>query len=624
MVNSAAITKDGDPDWEEILASQNFAHPDETYERFQSIDEIDSAVANSEPVPFTSLQPIATDPLQLKQSWQSNDIAKRRQWLTLVTIAVTGSLLAIGCFVAFMKLVGTTPKANQVSQLPIKPAESEPKKTEPVEPVPNKEASPAEPTIKPEDAQATPPQENPEVTPEEPTTPTEPSPTPVNESPVDAAPKNEANNSPAPPKASLFSDDANVNDALPAGLRNLGEMFQQGNSLPEIGKNESSNELDIQNAEVVIADVFHPTPLKIPSWDEKSKLILPSIKIDDTNLLRCIDMFGKITGVGITVDWQSCRLAGIDVTRKIQLEGKEKSIHDVVMQLVANHGLEWSLDNEGLPIIKAPEAAMNAKLPVDWSVAELFPVGSEQLGCETLIRLWGLDDVARYVDGHIEWTERASPIEKANLLSSLYELAVIRQIENSERWQVKPDTATTFIPSQWHGSIPATLRTINLSVIASEARPITDLLMSAAAETDSHLFIDWQHAWYHGLTPTKTAVSVLRGRTFPQVARRFLTDYSLELIPIAENAFWITTGDVRRKMVRVLPVRLPKNAKLDDLKQSLRMLAPLGPDDRSRYRIEPLAGSDDLFWARVSSPNVEQLTDPDLSYGLGWPTDAAQ
>jgi hypothetical protein len=142
--------------------------------------------------------------------------------------------------------------------------------------------------------------------------------------------------------------------------------------------------------------------------------------------------------------------------------------------------------------------------------------------------------------------------------------------------------------------------------------------MTVAAETKLNLVIDWQNAWQHGLTPTNLSAIVLGGRTFPQTAKRFLTDYALEIVPILDDTVLLTTREFRRSLVRIVPLRMPKNTKLDDLRQYLRTLAPL-EGNRSKFKIVPIPGADELYFARICSPSSEQLNDPDIVLGLGWP-----
>jgi hypothetical protein len=633
VINSGAITKEGDPDWENMLASENFTIPVDTENdsasRFRPLSDSDNyalAPIESPPIPFNPL-PTSTDPTPLhKQPWQSNSVAKRRQILTLVMIAITGSLVAIGCFVAFMKMVGNDRKpisaGNDV-------ATSVPKNaTAVIQDQGTDEAAKSDPEAIAQANTSTDPDmgDSPE--------PTGTAEMVGIEQPKVAIPEEKKSDSsqalattPLPnaitPPASIptIEEDDNSSVALPPIFGQLlGDVLGKGNSIPDagFGKNELADELDVQNAELYIDQVFHPQAKAVPSWEEKGKLQLHSLKIKDTNFLRCIDSFGRMTGVGITVDWQSCRIAGIELTKPLQLDSQGKSVGELVAEIVENMGLEWTLDKQGLPVISASRAAMESKLPLDWSVPDLFAEGFEQQSCDTLLRLWGYEDVCSFSSGRLQWNERATPIEKANVQASLNALVSLRKLRDDHPWQPKNEMQAVFSPDQWYSSIAALNRQVGMSVIIPEPRPVADLLMTAAKATNLNVCIDWQNVWNHGLVPNKPATSVLRGRTFPQIANRFLTDYALDLIPISEDSLWITTGDVRRKMVRVVPIRIPKDLKLEELKQSLRLIAPLGPDDRSRFKVTPIAGTTDLFWARVCSPRADQVNDPDLILSFGW------
>jgi len=328
-------------------------------------------------------------------------------------------------------------------------------------------------------------------------------------------------------------------------------------------------------------------------------------------------VFSRMTEVGVTVDWQSCRVAGIDISKRIELNFTNKLVSEMLEQIVQDNGLVLTMDPIGLPVISAPKELTESKMNIDWSISGLFPAGGEKQGCEDLLRLWGYDDVCRLVDGRLVWTEQATPIEKANLFSSLCQLAKLRN-QDAELWNQAPDASLIFSPNQWNASYPGLERRISVKAIVPERRPIADVLMLAAEESKLNLVIDWQNVWGHGLSPSESAFVVVGGRKFPQVAKRFLNDYALELVPISQDTLWLTTREVRRKLLRVVPLRLPKNFKVDDLKQSLRALAPV-IDDVSKFRVIPIAGTDDLFFARICSPRVEQLNDPDLILGFGWP-----
>jgi hypothetical protein len=625
IVNSAAITKAGDPDWDELLASKNFSTPadydHDSAQRFRPLGELGALQTESQPtsaplVPVSSRTPIHN------QSWQSENAAKRRQILMLTTIAATGSLLAIVCFVAFMRWMGASSDRNLVAienqSDPSKAAQAgtvEPTRTDTTLPDNTK----SEPPVETEGQSDTSGIEKPS---EGDTFPTMPASVDKEKSPTQIEPAPQQPSPAAQPAVaeSPVADAENV-DPLPDFFTKgvLGDILNKSKRADAgFGSGEALDELDVQNATIDIGPVYHPPAKTIPNWDERSKLPISSFKIKDTSLLRCIDWFGRTTGIGVTVDWQSCRVAGIDVTKKVQIEATEKTVAELFASVIESHGLEWRLDTQGLPIVSAPRAAMEDKLPRDWSMAGIFPDGFEQEGCKTLLQLWGYEDICGFSDGRLLWNERATPVHKANVLASLLELARLR---NSG--QPRPVLGTSpanaiFSPNLWHSVLDRLNTKVGKSVVIPEPRPIPDLMMLAAAESGLNVYLDWQNVWNHGLVPNESAVLFMPGRTPMQIANRFLTNYSLEMIPVSEDSIWITTGDVRRKLIRVVPIQLAKDLKLDDLKQALLLLAPLGPDDRTRYRIVKLPGTEDLFFARLCTPKADQINDPDLELSFGW------
>ncbi len=635
IVNSAAITKVGDPDWDELLANESFATPADVEQdanvRFHTTVESNRNVVPM-PSPFQATsKPLVESPLE-KQAAKAREAAKRRQWIILGSIGAAGSLVAIGLFVAFINMVGSKDKDLIAKDDPVLKPLKEPA---PVD-VPNGEASgdnQAKPTVpdptKPEMAQ---PDKTGETEDKEKTNdeagpaeiPSDISMPSSETNPSDTTPDTNkgATENPKPNPSTMEKppEDANTLEAPSSIMSELDKWFQRDTMpAPKLEDKDIISELDIQNEEIPKGHEFHPLPQAVPSWSEKAKLPITSFKVANTTMLRTIDLFGRMTGVGITVDWQSCRIAGVDLTKPIQFDEQNKSIDELMIGLLDRHGLTWSVDAQGLPVVSASGESLKAKLPTDWSVQGLFPEGFEQQGVEALLKLWECDDVCNFVDGRLEWEDQATAIVKANVQSSLYELAALKQLPANNLWHRPVPSSATFVTSEWHRSKGLLSNTVPLSIITPDARPIAELLSTTASETEANLIIDWQNVWSHGLTPGKTAVSVLRGRSLPQVARRFLNDYALEMVPISGDTFWITVPSVRRKLVRVVPIRMPQNSKIEDLKQTLRVLAPIGTDERSRFKILPIPGTEDLYYARICSPTVDQLSDTDVVFGLSWP-----
>ena len=628
IIDSTAMTKVGDVDWNDLLANEDLSPRIDNGDgssRFRSLNEPDFIPS---PTTFTPISPTSksSNPIH-KQASQSTDAAKRRQVITMATIGIAGSLLAIGLFVVFIRMVGTKPtviakdndaplklpelKKPELTNPPVL-GETETKTDQPDDAPPNTVDAQGPPVPNSESASLSNPPPNTSIA--NPTPTPTPTPTPPLPNPPQPDPNMKVVGKPAPTDdegesiRSMFALDSFKPLLLGNGNANLN--ISDINSAPQ--------DLNIEDGAVYQAQVFHPLPKAIPIWNDTSKFVLGSFRKKDISLVRCIDLLGRMTGIGITLDWQSCRVAGIDLAKKISIDEKEKSIAELMEKIIQENGLEWTLDRLGLPVIYASKAAAAAKAPTDWSIAGLFTAESEREGCDALIQLWGYEGVCSYSEGRLQWTEQATPIEKANMEASFCELALVQKLDASNTWIKASETPLVFSSGKWNMSFKALERKIRSNVFTTESRPIPDLLMTAAAETNLTLVIDWQNVWSHGLTPKETAAIVFAGRTFPQTAKRFLTDYALEIVPIMEDTVWLTTREARRGLVRVVPVRLPKNSKIDDLRQFLRILAPV-VNDRAKFKVVPIPGTDDLFFARICTPRADQLSDPDVILGLDWP-----
>jgi len=623
------MTKIGDFDWNELFANEDLStrtdNQDESTMRFRSANEPDFI-----PIPSTykSITPMPTSALDTpihKQTWQSSDATKRRYILTLATIGIAGSFLAIGGFIAFTQMVGS--KNPEIAAVPIvpqnNPEANQATKTE-SEPDPNSISTQLENSQPSPDSLGT-ETELPTRTSGNAVPPIESSSAPSVASDASMPLLDQTLHVP-PVDQSVASVPTVASELAVQPAETLGSAFEGLNRFLRTENSDSimlsieseSSGLNIEDAEVYLAQQFHPPPKAIPVWEKNAKTPLSTFRKKEISLLQCIDVFGRMTGVGITLDWQACRVAGIDINKKFPINETNTTIFEMFEKVVQANGLVWSLDVLGLPVVTVPTDVMSAKMKIDWSVAGLFAGGMEQEGCDVLIRLWGYDGMCRVGEGKLIWSDDATPIEKANMQSSLYELAKLNKLDSANLWSKPPSSLLIFSPSYWNDSFEALGRRIGPAVFAPEKRPISDLLTTAASECKLNLVVDWKSVWGHGLTPSDTAATILAGRTFPQVAERFLGDFELEIAPISEDTVWLTSRKTRRKLYFVVPVRLPKNSKLDDLRQDLRMLAPV-VDEQTQFKVVPMPGSEDLFFARICMPRVDQLNDPDVTQGLGWP-----
>ncbi len=115
--------------------------------------------------------------------------------------------------------------------------------------------------------------------------------------------------------------------------------------------------------------------------------------MNQVSLLRCIDWFSRTTGVGITVDWQSCRIAGIDLSKQVSIAAQGKTVEELVDTLAKENGLVFQLDKQGLPILRASQEAMEKRLPSEWSIEGLLPASTEQEIASLLLEMSQCSDL---------------------------------------------------------------------------------------------------------------------------------------------------------------------------------------------------------------------------------------
>ncbi len=636
IVNSAAMTKVDDVSWDEIIAAEKltmeYEYPANELLRSNSLGtaSIEAALAqsiatNPLPTPGDLDATIAIPSLSTKPSTPSiNDRPKPsnpdkgRAILLISTIAIVGFLASIVGFWGFIRWYGQS-KQTVAKKDPVQVERPNgtipPNKAEPRRDAPNPQGVPlGSPAInEPTTNQI----QEPDPAPIEPTetddTNTAPQPS------IDpSAPKDpNARLANAPPKIQPTEP---PKDDLLDPFDRLTEILGPRPSMPESGPGNKQlpDELDLQNVDVESEVAFHPDPKPIPIWGDRASMVLPKLKLTDTSLLNAIDMMGRLTGVGIAVDWRSCLSAGIDVSERVTYVAEGKQVAEILDALLLPRHLMLSVTPQGFPFVHADPEYLKKQLPLDWNVDGLFPPESAPQSCDLILRLAEVHEMCTYENGTIRWNEKAGDLEQSMLQSLFAELAIARNLPATDRWRRIAPEFPWCNPAPWKACSLALNQTIDMKVVVPESRPIPELLSIAADNTQFKLFIDWPACWSHGLSPNDMAMTLHRGRTLPQVLERFLVAYGLEMVPLTESSVWLTTREVRRANERVIPIRLGQGINLDDIKLALRSLAPANVDDQSRFRVVLLPGDDQVALVRMCPPQAYQLTDPSIMRVFHW------
>lgn len=654
ILNSATITKFDDPAFNDLLTAENYSSilpitDSDEPTRFRSdSDRI------GQPVPeLTTAEQLVVDLpkselLGGKPRTGATD-EKKKQLLLVVSIAVTTSLLAILGFWIFVQFVGTNKRVAKNDQNTSKETASD--KT-------SSDKSNTDPKV--------PPNETLEKTPDKPQTndavnepqtdvvnsnpngndnPTTPATDANSENSITTTPTAEPSNDqssntnvPSTPETAIPTvtpdmpgktpltikdavPDTSATEDLPDIFKTFRNQFDSNNLLPDggFGKRQSSSETPQEDPEVYTREFYHPDPKPIPDWDERSTLAFPTLRINNVSLVRCIDMLSRITGTAINIDWPSCMVAGIDLQKQTTVDGKNKTLGEILKSIAIDNDLEVFVDSNGFPTLRAKNETLEKLLPSDWSVNGLFEEASAQRSVEQIIKLWNAETLCEYDGGKISWNDSATPIDKAIMASFLGRLATIKGVSEENPWRQRTDHANFCNADSWQKLLEPLNNRVGLKQLVTEARPITDLLLTAADDTKIKFLIDWPNCWSHGFHPNDSSLTVLRGRTFREISNKFLDDYTLEWIAISDDTLLLTTGAVRRRFIRIVPFKLPRGTSLDDVKQSLKILAPIGPDGRSRFRAELLQDTEDVVLVRVCLPELSMISLPDLERGFGWP-----
>jgi hypothetical protein len=385
-------------------------------------------------------------------------------------------------------------------------------------------------------------------------------------------------------------------------------------------KKDNDIEFDIESLQYPESDLHHPKPKTLGVWNE----VAGSFKIDspadseppEMSLSQCLEMFGRLTDIGITIDWQTCRAMGMDDNPSVQLKLESSSIEGVLTELLAKQDLKLQIDPNGFPF--AVPATKPQPQEEIWKLDEIVdPTKSKELA-ELLVSMWELEPFCREENGTIVWSQTANLVDKARAFETLKQLAKSLG-KPSPKWSSSNRVLESpFSIDVWKASREILAKTVAPSVLQQESRSVTEILQTAAREVGAHILVDWKSAWKHGLTPSEEGISVLRNRTLPMIANRHLVQYALELMPISPDTFVLTTGKTRQSSLCVVPIRLSPEQKLENVKRALSTLRPIGPDGLPRLQMRLVPGQNDLYLARICPPNTIQIFKEEIIDAFGW------
>ncbi|XZE45107.1 hypothetical protein SH467x_000310 [Pirellulaceae bacterium SH467] len=611
------------------------------------------------PIHHESFIPLPTGaPLpSADREWESRELAKKRQILLVATLGVVSSIVAGFAFWGFLRWIQAE---KPIAQLPAVDPESKPnlaasengKATDdgtvtgdgsvpeanpPTPPNgaakddrPVQEEKPGEliqPVGSGQNAEQplAPKPANPLLDPGAGLTDFLRTPDPAKEGEANAPPQDKEPMSGSEPKSEpdLTDREKENTEKLPDifGPGQFGALLGPSRGLTDggFGRTAPLNELDIESLDEPMSILTYPDPQPVPVWGERaSALSIARIKASDLPFVKCIELFGRMTGVGITLDWPSLRAAGQDESFQVSFDSQDTTLEKLFVSILAEKKLGIEMSPDGLPIVRPLKEVNGTKVETRWDLKGAVPEGTEKALGELLVSLWDIEGICKVDGGSLVWSETADPISKASAWSTLCLLARL-QNQPIPAWS-EPGTTPKllFDPEDWKATLGVQSRTVESSVLVPELRSVSELLQIAADGTKTGLFIDWQAVWQHGLVPGQMEIAVLRNRTLPQVVKKFVDNHSLELVVMGRDRVMLTTPEARKMRFCVVPLKIPTGTELPDFKRLLYQLAPMGQDGRTRFRVSEIPGIEGIYLARITFPQVDQLDDTELETAFGW------
>lgn len=664
-LDSAAITKEDYGDWDEVLANIPLNPLDEQLGNIpwdQIPTDWDANNASLEPAEASEKNdfsgqgnafiPLPSDaPLpSADREWESRDLAKKRQVLLVATLGVLSSIVAGFAFWGFLQLMQT---GNKIVQNPIGNSEetqsevagdssgdASPSSTTPAteaenskNPVGPSVPDSPEPSKDPSDSTISPPPQSDNGAVAEPpsTQPNDSSPKPRDgltdflRSPEPGQKPNPSAEQvpPVDQEKEMTDREKETTEKLPDifGPAGFGPLLGPSSGLTDggFGRTARLNELDIEKLDEPVSIFTFPDPQPIPAWTERAGSIkIGRIKATDLSLVKCIELFGRMTGIGITLDWPSMRASGLDEQTSVSFDTEDKTLDALFQSVLADKKLaiEWAPD--GLPIVRPLKERENAVVQARWKLAGIAPAGKEKEFGDLLVSMWEIESTCRVEQDELLWLEASNPLQKASLWTTLQLLSRLQSKPDLVWPEQSPAPKPLFDPADWKASLGIQTRAVANNVLLPELRSVSEIMQIAAEETQTKLLIDWQAVWQHGLVPGQMDISVMRNRTFPQIMKKFLENHSLELVVVGRDSVMLTTPEARKMRSCVVPLRIPAGMELSEFKRLLYQLAPSNPDGRTRFRVSEAPGLEGIYLARITLPQVDQLDDSELETALGW------
>lgn len=660
-VNSEAITKADPGDWDIDQLDQalgklshvggEFGEHGSQDPRSQEAGSQDSILQSRVPEANVAEKKFAEDARLDREigemmpagAWQSASASARRQWLILGVVAASGCLVVFLGFWAFMKSVGSRVAGVQRGggALEVRQGENEPK----VDPQLGSGSDPVAAPVEKLEPGVSP---KPEVElangaefVRDPAVDTESIPMTTDDSKGDTVPV--VDTVPSVESVPNVQVTPNVDLVPSVDLESTGGMAgEQGDGLPDIfkeflpvfdrssqagwtdlgkeGDRTIDQEISLENALEVFREEYHPAAITLPSWQERSERRVERLRSPAMPLIQRLEWLNRLSGHAISLDWFSMQLTDAGVGVEVALEGEGKTFGELLDQICQEVGCELSDVGEGFLVVRPKAERLTQRPAADGTtsrgaLAVGLPEGKDVEIVRMVLDMLGVSQ-CRYESGKLQWGQDISAVEQVQVLAALDS---VRRM-HSDAGSNEPSIESKFDfndPRAWYAAYALVQNRMPMDAMLLEERPLVEILQRVAKVVGVDLLMDWPAVWSHGLHPNRMGLTLLRGRSFLEIAQRIMDDYSLVLVPLGRKTWVLTSEQRRRGMVRLVVVR-PVGG-VADMMVAMRGLVPRGEDGRSLFRAVEVPGGEGLVMLRVAPPSISQMRDDELrgSFGLG-------
>ena len=554
--------------------------------------------------------------------WNHPETKRRRQLLMIAMAAIAATLVATGGLIAFLSFQSSK---DIISQAPLSPEISEPDKV-PVEAVP--QAKMANP-----EADATVIKSNSSID-------LQPNKTSVAEPPVanpvelpaakaSALPENLASNLQANSFEKMFptkspdgtstkdTNPSNPNSPsmesfeVPDAMKRLSQVFDPGSLtlMPDAITNETPNNISEGGPEKVdVETLYHPAPVNAPSWIEIQSTRIQRLATKNSIPLNSLLVFlGQLSGGGFSWDVESVRMSGYNTDESILLSVEAITIGEFFKSFCSEHEIVATIEEQGSPRLRPIPETILQRLPTDWSIDDLAAnEASISEWQELLKQLYGSWNNEWELRGTtLYWSETASLVHKATLAAFLDQARIaLGLMQKSTLPESVTDPKLGLEESVKRLSRPGTR-------IIEHPMSWPQLLDISARESGLKLIFDWDALFSHGFSHSKAATSLLRWRSWPEIAKWGLDEFSLVAVVDGVDQVVLTILPQQRRVWRTIILKQEPGKTIESVRESLRMLSPTDDQGRSMLVVRPLpsAGESQGSWvvARICPPNTFQL-----------------